>query len=42
VGRAYLDFTSGGAAAKTGLRQAACGLFAHKIEQDLTKLAATH
>jgi para-nitrobenzyl esterase len=42
VGRAYLDFTSGGAVAKTGLRQAACGLYAHKIEQDLTKLAATH
>jgi para-nitrobenzyl esterase len=42
AGNAYLDFTSSGATAKTGLRQAACALYAHKIEQDLTKLAAVH
>jgi len=42
AGRAWLDFASGGAVAKTGLRQAACGLYANKIEQDLTKLAAVH
>jgi para-nitrobenzyl esterase len=38
AGRAYLDFTSGGAVAKTDLRQAACGLYARKIEQDLAAL----
>jgi len=42
AGRAYLDFTSSGAVAKTGLRQATCALYARKIEQDLTKLAAVH
>jgi len=38
AGRAYLDFTSNGAVAKTGLRLAACTIYARKIEQDLGML----
>lgn len=37
-GGAYLDFTSQGAVAKNGLRQAACGIYAKKIERDLAAL----
>ena len=36
----YLDFASEGAAAKAGLRTAACDLFAHKTELDLDALKA--
>ena len=36
----YLDFSSQGAVAKTGLRTAACDLFARKTAQDLNGLAA--
>jgi len=39
AGLGYLDFTSNGAVAKTGLRAAACGLYAKKKEQDLAALA---
>jgi para-nitrobenzyl esterase len=38
AGGAWLDFTSNGAVAKTGLRSAACTIYAHKIEQDLAGL----
>jgi para-nitrobenzyl esterase len=40
--KAYLDFTSHGAMAKTSLRQAACRIYDKKIEQDLAKLAGGH
>jgi para-nitrobenzyl esterase len=38
AGQAYLDFTSSGAVAKTGLRAAACEIYARKAEQDLAAL----
>ena len=36
---AYMDFASSGAAAKNGLRSAACHIFAEKTERDLAALA---
>lgn len=36
---AYLDFTSAGAMAKTGLRTAACDLYDRDMEQNLARLA---
>ncbi|HUO01904.1 MAG TPA: carboxylesterase family protein, partial [Rhizomicrobium sp.] len=39
MGNAYLDFTSKGAVAKTGLRTAACSLYNRKVEQQLAALA---
>ena len=36
---AYMDFASDGAVAKTGLRAAACHIFARKTERDLAALA---
>jgi para-nitrobenzyl esterase len=36
---AYMDFASDGAVAKTGLRAAACRIFAEKTERDLKTLA---
>lgn len=36
---AYLDFASGGATPKAGLRSQACGLFAQRTERDLAVLA---
>ena len=36
---AYMDFTSGGAVAKNGLRSAACHIFAEKTKRDLAALA---
>jgi para-nitrobenzyl esterase len=39
---AYLDFTSHGAVAKTGLRTAACDLYARSIDQKLARLVPTH
>ena len=38
AGNAYLDFTSNGAVAKTGLRQASCGIYARKMKQNLAAL----
>jgi para-nitrobenzyl esterase len=37
---AYMDFTSDGAAAKTGLRTAACNIYAQKVERGMAALAA--
>ncbi|MEO7054732.1 MAG: hypothetical protein ABI191_07130, partial [Rhizomicrobium sp.] len=37
---AYMDFASEGATAKTGLRNAACNIYAQKVERGMTALAA--
>ena len=38
----YMDFASSGAAAKTGLRTAACTIYAQKIARDMATLANGH
>jgi carboxylesterase type B len=40
VDGAYLDFASQGAVARTGLRKAACDVFARKTGQDVAALSA--
>ncbi len=42
AGNAYLDFTSNGAVAKTGLRAVTCDLYARKMTQTLAAMAQAH